>query len=291
MRWRWPIGISVASLAVSALAGSSSVAASNVTINPPANIPSPTLLVSPATCTLPPGATSLADLRCASPCLPRPVVVYNDSPRCPALVVQGIDRERRAEHLRPLALPTNFASLGAGDQLFVLVNLERIARGVPPLVGVAEALSPAANSAAERGGDPIFAKRYGAIEVATDSGGTYAFDGAWAGGSLNPVAAIFGWLYQDGWGGPGKTSNLACTSSAASGCWAHRDELLGRDTGTTCSDCVAGVGYAGTARDGVRRSYAILIVRPAAASGPLAFSWNAQVLAHLSAYERVRASV
>ncbi len=137
----------------------------------------------------------------------------------------------------------------------MLVNLERIARGVPPLVGVAEALSPAANSAAERGGDPIFAKRYGAIEVATDSGGTYAFDGAWAGGSLNPVAAIFGWLYQDGWGGPGKTANLACTSSAASG------------------------------------AYAILIVRPAAASGPLAFSWNAQVLAHLPAYERVRASV
>jgi hypothetical protein len=51
--------------------------------------------------------------------------------------------------------------------------------------------------------------------------------GAWAGGFQSVLAADYGWMSDDGWGGSaGTTSNVTCTSAVASGCWGHRDELL-----------------------------------------------------------------
>jgi hypothetical protein len=86
----------------------------------------------------------------------------------------------------------------------------------------------------------------------------YAFGGAWAGDSVNAVAALFGWFYDDGWGGSKGTWNFDCGGPTASGCWGHRDELLGEWAGTGCTDCIAGAGYASPAARHWKESYDFL---------------------------------
>ncbi len=118
----------------------------------------------------------------------------------------------------------------------------------------------------------------------------YAFGGAWAGDSVNPVAALFGWLYDDGWGGSKATWNFDCTSPTAGGCWGHRDELLGEWAGTRCTDCIAGAGYASPAGPNWKESYDFLLVRPAQFPTPLVFTWDSDVVPYLPAgWEAVRA--
>jgi hypothetical protein len=115
--------------------------------------------------------------------------------------------------------------------------------------------------------------------------GTYGEGGTWDGDSPNAIAAMFGWIYDDGWGGPKDTSNYACTSAEASGCWGHRDELLGEYSGPSCADCVAGAGFAKHTAAGATVSYAFLIVDPANGEPPLSFTWS-DVVHHLPASER-----
>lgn len=109
----------------------------------------------------------------------------------------------------------------------------------------------------------------------------YAFGGAWAGDSVNAVAALFGWFYDDGWGGSNGTWNFDCSSPTASGCWGHRDELLGEWAGTGCTDCIAGAGYASPAAGNWKESYDFLLVRPAQFPTPLGFTWDQGVVPYL----------
>jgi len=83
--------------------------------------------------------------------------------------------------------------------------------------------------------------------------------GAWAGDSVDAASAIFSWFYDDGWGGRGSTPNFACANPTASGCWGHRDELLGKWAGTTCNQCIAGAGYSSPAANNWEESYDFLI--------------------------------
>jgi len=108
--------------------------------------------------------------------------------------------------------------------------------------------------------------------------------GAWSGG-FNVLAADYMWMYDDGWGGSvSATSNIACTSASAAGCWAHRDELLGSDpgfnpgVGLTSTNCEMGVGYAVVGGSG---SYVDLIERPAANAPAMTFTWAQEVSAGL----------
>lgn len=221
-------------------------------------------------------------LQCPSPCYPDGKFHYNGAPACNKLLMAAIDQAQVAEGHPPFTLPTNYYELGTTQQLFVLVNLERISRGVPPLVGYSPYLDAEGSRSAKAGGDPVFHASFGPVKVwHPPTGGTYAFGGTWAGNSVNAAAAVFGWFYDDGWGGPRKTWNYACTSPSASGCWGHRDELLGEYSGTTCSDCLAGAGYAAPAGNGWRQSYTMLIVRPQTYPTPLGFTWDADVVPHL----------
>jgi hypothetical protein len=143
-------------------------------------------------------------------------------------------------------------------------------------------LDTAAQTAADDAEDPNVPTGF---PIASDPGGAPASGGAWAGGSMNALEADYGWMYDDGWGGPGNTDNIACTSAHAPGCWGHRDELLGSDpgfnpgVGLECSDCVMGAGYAQSA-NGFANSYADLVVRPSR-SVPLIFTWAKNVLPYL----------
>jgi hypothetical protein len=274
--------VALAALAVG-VAGAAAADGSDALSNPRANLPPPMLLDSTGQCT---GATR-AQLTCASPCFPKPVITVNGSARCTALALSAVNRGRRAEHLPALVLPDDYRRLTVEEQLFVLVDLERTARGVPPLVGLTPVLTAQAQEAAAKSTDPQLRSAYDPLEVAT-VGDTLGAGGAWAGDEVDTLEALFGWIYDDGWGGRGATSNGACTSASAPGCWGHRDELLGEYRGTGCSTCVAGAGYARRTRAGFFSSYVMLVVAPANGPPSLSFSWDRDVLPHLPAAERVR---
>jgi hypothetical protein len=134
---------------------------------------------------------------------------------CISAGVAEIDTDRAAEGLGPMTLPTNFASLDPAEQIFVITNLERVDRGLPPVAGLSSTLDSYAQQGADDGVDPSFPPD-------TDGGGSL-----WA-GSPNIFDAYQAWMYNDGWDGTGST-NEACTSPSAPLCWGHRDIILGSD--------------------------------------------------------------
>jgi hypothetical protein len=120
--------------------------------------------------------------------------------------------------------------------------------------------------------------------MANDAQGSAGFGGAWSGG-YTVLAADYIWMYDDTWGGSeAKTSNIACTSAGAAGCWAHRDELLGSDPGYNqgvglgCTTCEMGTGFAMPNAHG---SYVDLIEIPKGSPPPMSFTWADNVLPNL----------
>jgi len=221
--------------------------------------------------------------RCTNPCVtPRLTFpAHSDTASCVAFVQRALDAARRREHLGAFVLPSNWFSLTPREQLFVLADLERTARGLPPYVGLNARLTAAAQRAAASGTDPSFARGFA---VGKDRSGAPAFGGAWATG-VTTLGADFLWMYADGWGGSAaRTANLACSSPRARGCWAHRDQLLGADPGVNpgvglrCRNCEMGTGF--TVRGGTS-SYVDLIERPARTAPPMTFTWARDVVPYL----------
>ena len=133
------------------------------------------------------------------------------SPACLAATVAAFDRARALEGLGPLVLPGNFASLSVPEQVFVVIDAERVVRGLPPFVGMTAALDADAARGAQRADDP------------PDPGSSYLlYDGEWAGGAVNAVDAVYGWMYDDGF----DSGNLDCLTRGAPGCWGHRKGIL-----------------------------------------------------------------
>jgi hypothetical protein len=131
---------------------------------------------------------------------------------CPAGLA-GIDALRASEGVVPMSLPTNFASLTGPEQVFVLVDLERVDRGLAPISGLSATLNSDAQAGATAHDDPALPS-YGTNWAAN-----------W-GESANIFSTFQLWMYEDGWNGSA-TTNAACTSPSAPGCWAHRDNILG----------------------------------------------------------------
>lgn len=229
---------------------------------------------------------------CPSPCFPHEKLVYNGSAKCAALLLRAINEAQKAEHVRAMVLPTNYFRLSITEQLFVVVNLERLSRGVPPLVGLSPYLDQDAAAGAANSQDPVFQASFGPVQVwLPPGGGYYGFGSTWAADSVDTLAAVFGWMYDDGWGGSAPaTANYACTSAGAPGCWGHRDILLGKYTGTTCTDCLAGAGFASPAVGGVTESYSFVEVRPATASTDLVFTWDEELAYLPPGWEHQKAS-
>lgn len=285
------VGALLAAIALMSVVGvraaPTAAAGTNPLANPAANVQLPPLASSTGLCADGPDA----QVRCPSPCYPTGHLVYNGSRVCAGMIIAAINRAQAREHRAGFTLPSDYFALSIAQQLFVLVNLERISHGVPPLVGLSPYLDGPSEVAAHDGVDPPTLTAYGPVRVwVPPAGGYYALGGAWAGNSANAAAAVFGWFYDDGWGGAGHTWNFACTGPGASGCWGHRDELLGKYAGTGCVDCVAGAGYWSAAAGGWQQSYDFLIVRPAKLPTPLVFTWDGDIVPHLAArWERVRA--
>ena len=209
----------------------------------------------------------------------QPVFVLNDrGPACTTYVLRAIDRARRLEGIAPMVLPTNWYRLSTSQQLFVVIDLERVDRGLAPYVGLNAELNAAAQRGALASSDPAPAPGFSMSAM----GSTWASAGS-------VLEADFSWYYNDGWGGSAaQTSNYVCTSAGASGCWGHRKILLGAYTGLGCDTCELGSGFALV--HGVS-SYTVLVERPRARAPFTVFSWARNVAPFLRRAGRTTVSV
>jgi len=153
------------------------------------------------------------------------------SASCPA-GLGVVDALRASEGVVPMTLPTNWNSLSAKEQIFVIANLERVDRGLAPIPGEASTLDSYAQAAADNGSDPgypPYGNKYGSN---------------WASGN-SIFFADEEEIYQDGYNGAA-TSNGSCTSPSAPACWGHRDNTLG----SYSAPALMGSGYSAGGVDG-----------------------------------------
>jgi hypothetical protein len=201
----------------------------------------------------------LATLAAAAPALARTVGTvppYRPKANCsapggPTAGLPQINRCRAAEGLGTMTLPSNWSRLGAADQLLVVLNLERVNRGLAPIVGLSGTLNGLAGAGASSRTDPTFPA------AGFRSGGV-----VWAGGDTSVLGADDDWMYHDGVGG----GNVDCTGSITSGCWEHRDNIL---ADSSKAPLVAGAAVIG-------RSYAVELLSGYSTKG-LSFTWKGEL--------------
>jgi hypothetical protein len=134
----------------------------------------------------------------------------------------SIDSARADEGVGPMNVSeATLAGLSIPEQSFIVVNDERIDRGLAPISYMTAQLNAYAQQGANAGQDP-------AIPSTLTGGGRLIWGGSvWAGGLSSVVEADFYWMYSDGYGGAqGSTTNADCTTPSADGCWGHRDIIL-----------------------------------------------------------------
>jgi hypothetical protein len=159
-----------------------------------------------------------------------------------------VDYGRSREGIGPLRLPGNFTRLSPPEQMLVVIDLERVNRGLAPIAGLSGPLDAAAARGLADHGDPV-----------GPSG--YSWGSVWAVGS-GLADTDWAWMYDDGPGG----ENLDCPRVGAPGCWVHRRIILQASDGASLVAGVAGGGEA----------FAALIVR-GYPSAHLAFSWASEL--------------
>jgi len=197
-------------------------------------------------------------------------VAQATAPQCVAAELSATDRAHRAEGLPAIRLPRNFAGLSVPEQLLVLVDIERVSRGETPVLGVSARANTFAQLGARSNSDPTL----------PPSSGIAGASGGWASnyaGSVSALDANYEWMYTDGWQGK-YTSNYACTSARAPGCWGHRDNILANVSRMPCySTSCAEIMGAGYVRDGTGdgySSYTELFVQVGGVTPPLYYTWR-----------------
>ena len=180
---------------------------------------------------------------------------FDDSSTCTSTTLQAINAARRIEGLPPMVLPSNWSALSPAKQLFVATNLERTARGLPPVTAMTDPLDAMADQAAVAGTDPSL----------PPGGGVTRFGANWIQGYSSPLEAIYEWLYDDGLG----SSNTDCTRQDLSSCWGHRSNVL---ITLECTSCMFGAAFAPQDAHHEPLSFAEILVEDTAA-GPPTFTW------------------
>ena len=160
----------------------------------------------------------------------------------------SIDVARADEGVGPMAVSESVvSSLPVPEQAFIVINEERIDRGLPPIEYVTAQLNADAQQGAAAGDDPGFPAQL--------TGGSPLMWGGsvWAGGLSSVFGADYYWMYSDGFGGTqGATSNADCSAASPSGCWGHRDILLHEfsSCGTTAPTLAMGAALSATGTSG-----------------------------------------
>lgn len=208
-----------------------------------------------------------------NPCFVGGVPKYVNTPACTEIELQAINRAHGGEHVKKMVLPSNWLRLTPAQQLFVVIDLERVDRALPPYVGLNAALNASAGAAARRRSDPVAARGFAAT----------AWGSIWA-AQFSPLEADYIWMCDDGWGGVSATSNIDCTSATSTKCWGHREMVLNLafppspPIGRTCRICEVGTGYAAGLPDD---NFTALIERPAGNPPVMTFTWARNVVPYL----------
>ena len=172
-----------------------------------------------------------------------------------------LDRARAKAGLPPYALPANFPSLSPGRQMFILVNLDRIAYHLPPMPGLtAELNHDALVSGVWRAGDPY----------PSNASRLNTWWPGHAGGYDNVPLAYEGWVWADGLGSP----NPRCTRYDHSRCWGHRHSVLWKFPAGSVLAMGAAAGHDSSYRPG----YAYLFVGGSSGySASYSYTWKQAV--------------
>lgn len=192
-----------------------------------------------------------------------------DATACVTAEVSATQRAQRVEGAGAFRLPRDFATLTPAEQSLVLVDIDRVSRGEPPVLGLSARADLFAQRGAVANADPTLPSRSG---VAGATGGWAANYAA----AVNALDANYEWMYTDGWAGA-RTFNYDCTSPGAPGCWGHRDNILANGARIPCyqgsCELVMGAGYvAGGAGNGYG-SYTELVIQVAGATPALYYTW------------------
>ncbi|MGA2519358.1 MAG: hypothetical protein ABSG81_00885 [Acidimicrobiales bacterium] len=145
----------------------------------------------------------------------------------------AVDAGRAVDGLGPLNT-TGFRRLTAEQELFVVINLERVARGLSPVEELTTSLDALAQAGADSLQDP----------VAPGPTGTSYWSGGIEAGVSDPLLADFGWMYEDGCDMVAAQAivNTDCDASPPVP-WGHRDTIL-YDFVASGSDCSSLMGAA-----------------------------------------------
>lgn len=174
---------------------------------------------------LPPRPDFLAIPSCSS---------AKDGTACDDAVLRATRRARNIlEHLGPMSFSlAAYRKLGHDEQLFVTVNLERVARGMRPASVLTKSLDAIGQAGARDDDDPPLSQ----LPATLPGGARWVFAGGnWAGGWRSPLGSNYAWMYDDG---PG---------------WGHRDNILVRfpsrsHCGGATRGLAMGAGYIGTGK-------------------------------------------
>jgi hypothetical protein len=130
----------------------------------------------------------------------------------------SIDAASAQEGVGPMNLNEGVLDgLPVPEQLFIVMNEERLDRGLQPIAYMSAQLNAVAAQGAASASDTL-------PPMTLSDGTAVTWAGAiWAGLS-SVLEADYFWMYYDGAGA--LTSNVACTPATPSACWEHRDIIL-----------------------------------------------------------------
>jgi hypothetical protein len=128
----------------------------------------------------------------------------------------AVNAGRALEGLAPIS-DSRFTSFTSTQEMFVIINLERTARGLPAFQAMTSSLDTLAQIGADDQDDP---------PLPTVPGATAAAGTLWA-GTNDPLFADFAWMYEDG------CTVVAHQAAFNTGCsavppdpWEHRTDIL-----------------------------------------------------------------
>lgn len=198
-----------------------------------------------------------------------------------------LNEGRRSEALAPLLLPANWPALSVPEQLFTLTDLERTARGLPAISGLAADWDGYAHAGANNDSDPSgFPPAIVALDPSSPSYGIGTAGASsrsiWA-PALTSIQAMAMWMYADGIFPDGESGDRDCTTATPGRCWGHRDSVLEDEPAYSCQlVCAMGAAFATTSTPTGSYTEAF---GGGDNTDPLVFSWASE-LAQLPECER-----
>ena len=139
--------------------------------------------------------------------------------------LDAVNTGRAVEGLAPIAT-NGWGALTSVQQVFAVINLERVARALPPFQSLTASLDALAEEGADARADP---------PVPAPVGSGWQTDSIEA-GTDDPLLADFGWMYEDGCTQVRSQAfvNTDCAASPPVP-WHHRDAILDDPPSVSCN--------------------------------------------------------